>query len=103
GPDVAPEHPESWPEPLPARNLDARFNPAIGPRPFILREQARGRVLLTVEILQLRFDDKFAAFEADVVGARSVILEFVVSPTATAAIVTPLFKIRHAAVRLVEF
>ncbi len=92
--DVSTKHPEGRPDPLPARHLDARFEPAVGLREAILRLQARRRVVAREavgarEALGPRRDDQRAIAQHGVVHSTGVGLQFLVAPAAAAKVVDP--------------
>jgi hypothetical protein len=106
--DVVAEHPERGPDALPFGNFDARFETAESLREETLCFQPRGRVFAgdVIGALVVFFaggDDEIAVFDARVLRAVRVGLEFVIAPAVAAEVVGPFFGIGGGAVRTVEF
>jgi hypothetical protein len=90
------------------RDLNARFETAEGLREEALRFQARGCVFAgdvigAFVVFLASGDDEIAVFDAGVLRAVCVGLEFVVAPAATAEVVGPFLGVGGGAVGSVEF
>ena len=101
--NVGAQHPERGPDSLSARDFDARLDATVSPGPLALGIQTRRGVTAAAVTFLVGFDDQLSSFNAGVVGARGVILLFVVAPAAVIAqAVTPFCRIGRTTVRLVE-
>src|SRR5205823_6937832 len=78
--DVVAQHPERGPQPLPPRDLNARLDPAVAPRPQALGLEARRGVGLVAERLAPGLDHEVTVFEARVFDPIGIELELAVPP-----------------------
>src|SRR5207245_10799773 len=87
--DVIAQHPNRGPQPLPARDLNARLDPAVLPRAQTLGLEARRSVRLVTERLVPRLDHEVTVLESRVLGPIGIEVELGV-PHAIAR------RLRHA-------
>ena len=102
---VRAEHPKRRPDARSVGQAEARLHPPAGPRGQSLRFEPGGRVVASAKTLGVRLNDQLAAFDARVVGAGGVVLQFVVPPAVVspAQVVGPFLRVGRAAVGLVKF
>src|SRR5881275_329902 len=92
---------ERGPQPLPPRDLNARLDPAVAPRPQALGLEARRGVGLVAERLAPGLDHEVTVFESRVFDRVGIELELAVPPPVAPGLPHPLRGVERGAVELV--
>src|SRR5207245_9153542 len=93
--DVIAQHPKRGPQPLPARDLNARLDPAVLPRAQTLGLEARRSVRLVTERLVPRLDHEVTVLESRVLDPIGIELELGVHPAIAPSLPHPLGGVEH--------
>lgn len=88
--DAVTEHPESRPDSLPFRRVDACLDPRVdAKRLFALRFESSRCECVSTKIFSTRFDHQHSICYPRVLWSAGVVLKFVVAPTTAAEIEAP--------------